>query len=296
MFADNRHTRRLITCGIALLVLASPRALVAHPPVSVVITADGRAYFSDLNNIWVLEPDGTFRIAVRGVHTHELWLDEHGALNGDDVQNEGDRYRFRTWRLLVDGNVESASEWRAGHPRNLGYSLTERAGSGRYWAIGSGGEVRLNDTTGQAFASITLGADPVAPSWVVATGSGALVVQGGRLLHVSPDGEARTLADSLIERTPDFAWVHDRHGLMKPWTDREGRIYVPVYAGQRVVRLSPDGSSPEVVVTSAPGWSPVGGTFDAAGALLLLEWSRDNQPRLRRIDPSGAETIYGPPG
>ena len=297
------------TCGQARLLLAvaslalgaagggsrlTPAPLAAHPPVSVVVTPDGRVYFSDLERIWVLEPDGSFRVAVPGVHAHELWLGPEGSVYGDDVQNEGDVYRSRTWRLTPEGRLENVAGWRPGHPRETGYSLTAPAGGGLYWAIGPGGVLRRIDASGDAREALNLGTEPFAPSWVVPDPAGPILVRGGEVLRVTADGEVVTLAGDLIERTEAFSFLHDRHALMKPWTNADGAIYVPVYAAQKVVRLV-DGSPPETVYGSAGDWSPVGGTFLADGTLWLLEWSADNHPRLRRIEPSGAERVFGPP-
>ncbi len=292
--------RLLAAAGVALALTVpgfplAPRPLAAHPPVSVVVTPDGRVYFSDLRRVWVLEPDGSFRVAVPDVHAHELWTGPDGSVFGDDVQNEGDVYRARTWRLGPDGGVETVGDWRPGHPRDTGYSLTAPAGDGSYWALGPGGVLRRIDEAGHARSEVELGTEPFPPSWVVPHPAGPLVVRGGEVLRVHEDGRTEILADGLVERTEAFSFLHDRHALMKPWTGPEGRIYVPVFSGQKVVRL-PESGPPEVVVRSAGEWSPVGGTFAPDGALWLLEWSADNRPRLRRIGPSGGERAFGPPG
>jgi hypothetical protein len=280
---------------VSLVGLGGAAAPVAaHPSVSLVVTPDGLVYFSDLRRIWVLDPDGSFRVAVPGVHTHEIWLGPDGSVYGEDVQNEGETYRSRTWRLTPDGRLEDVAGWRPGHPRDIGYSLAAPAGDGLYWALGPGGTLRLIDEAGDAQASVRLGTEPVSPSWVVPDPAGPIVVRGGAVLRVSQDGRTEVLADGLIERTETFSFVHDRHALMKPWTGPDGAIYVPVYSGQEVVRLAGP-APPSVVLRSTGDWSPVGGTFTADGTLWVLEWSTDNHPRLRRIEASGDERLFGPP-
>lgn len=271
-----------------------PASLAAHPAVSVVVTPDGRVYFSDLRRVWVLDPDGSFRVAVPDVHAHELWSGPDGGVYGDDVQNEGDAYRARTWRLGLDGRVETVGAWRTGHPRETGYSLTAPAGGGLYWAIGPGGILRQIDEAGDARMVVRLGTEPFPPSWVVPDPSGPIVVRGDEVLRVHADGRVETLAGGLRERTEPFSFLHDRHALMKPWTGPGGDVYVPVYAGQKVVRLA-DGAAPEAAYRSSGDWSPVGGAFEDDGTLWLLEWSRGNEARLRRIEPSGEERVFAPP-
>jgi len=257
----NSHVARSVRfaaglAAITALAAFAPRTAAAHPSVSVVVAPDGRVYFSDLEKVWVLEPNGTFRVAVPDVHTHELRLGGDGSLYGEDVRNRGDVYRARYWRLTPAGQLEYVTDWIAGHPNDIGFPLMEPADTDHYWVRLTGGEVRL----------------------------------------IRRDGTVRVLAENLIERTEDFDWLQDRHALMKPWTDPQGRVYVPIYAGQKIVRLSGNGAPPEVVFTSESGWSPTGGVFEADGTLWIQEWGRRNQPRLRRIDPSGAEEVFDPPG
>jgi hypothetical protein len=70
---------RLIVFTFAIAVAA---VAVAHPPVSVVLDAQGNAYYSDLDQVWKVAPDGTKTVAVPHVHTHELYLDAQGNLYG----------------------------------------------------------------------------------------------------------------------------------------------------------------------------------------------------------------------
>lgn len=276
-------------------VAAAPRTLAAHPSVSVVVTPDGRVYFSDLSRVWVLEPDGSFRVAVPNVHAHELRLGADGSVYGEDVQNEGDVYRVRYWRLTPSGRIETVADWAPGHPRDVGFSLNEPADPTHFWAVASGGEVRLVRLDGTVDAAIPLGTDPVVVSWVKAVPGGALAVRGGTILELRADGTSRVLGSGLIERTEDFDWLPDQHALMKPWTDPAGRIYVPIFAGRAIVRLPAEGGEPEAFLTSEAGWSPTGGTFTPDGTLWVLEWSTHNEVRLRRVDPSGEERLFGPP-
>lgn len=289
---------RLLALAVLLTIVAAaaPRSLSAHPSVSVVITPDGRVYFSDLERVWVLEPDGSFRVAVPNVHAHELRLGADGSVYGEDVRNRGDNYRVRYWRLTPAGRLEFVTDWTPGHPRDVGFSLNEPADARHFWAVGSGSDVRLVRADGTVEVAIPLGTEPVVVSWVEAIPGGVLAVRGGTILELHEDGTYRVLATDLIDRTEEFGRLPDRHALMKPWTDGEGRIYVPIFAGQKVVRIPAGGGEPETVFTSKGDWSPTGGVFAPDGTLWLQEWSRSNEPRLRRIDPSGAEQVFGPPG
>lgn len=170
---------RLIVCLLALAAF-TPRSTAAHPSVSVVVTPDGRVYFSDLERVWAFEPDGAFRVAVPDVHAHELRLGADGALYGEDVRNRGDVYRVRYWRLTPAGRIEHVTDWIAGHPSDIGFSLMEPADTGRYWVRLTGGEVRLIRRDGTVDVKFQLDAESVPASWVEAIPGGALVVRGVR--------------------------------------------------------------------------------------------------------------------
>jgi len=95
--AQMRRSRRRFGLLIALLCSAVPA--FSHPGVSIVIDSRGIVYYTDLEHVWRILPDGSKEIAVRRVHTHELYLDDDDYLYGEDVVYEGER--LDTWRSRV---------------------------------------------------------------------------------------------------------------------------------------------------------------------------------------------------
>ena len=80
-----RYPQRLaLTTGlfalIAFVLGAAPAH--AHPSAGIVRDRAGNVYYADLERVWQLSPDGRKRVVVSGVHTHELWLDSAGILEG----------------------------------------------------------------------------------------------------------------------------------------------------------------------------------------------------------------------
>lgn len=294
----NSHFARSarLAAGLAAITALAPRSAAAHPSVSVVVTPYGRVYAATSRRSGCSSPT---ELSASPCPTCTPTSCASGPTARSTARTFaiGATYiRVRYWRLTPAGRIEYVTDWIAGHPSDIGFSLMEPADAGRYWVRLTGGEVRLVRRDGTVDVKFQLDAEPVPASWVKAIPGGVLVVRGGSVLELHVDGTARVLAEHLIERTEDFDWLQDSHALMKPWTDPQGRVYVPIYAGQRIVRLSGDGAPPEVVFTSDSGWSPTGGLFEADGTLWIQEWGRQNQPRLRRIDPSGAEQVFGPPG
>jgi len=64
----------------------------AHPSVSIVIDSGGNVYYSDLEQVWRVAPDGSKTVAVPHVHTHELFLDPQDNLYGEHLWYEGGRH------------------------------------------------------------------------------------------------------------------------------------------------------------------------------------------------------------
>ncbi|MGQ0559168.1 MAG: DUF1801 domain-containing protein [Sphingosinicella sp.] len=79
---------RAIALSLALLgaLLAGAPAL-AHPSYGIVADGRGNVYFSDLERVWKLAPDGSVTLfrPANGTHVHELAL----AANGDIIGDEG---------------------------------------------------------------------------------------------------------------------------------------------------------------------------------------------------------------
>lgn len=94
--------RLLLLCALA----AAPAA--AHPPYGLVVDRTGNVYFSDLETVWRLSPNGrlsVFRPAVPGTHVHELALAPDGAIEGDQNRYDPATQRFYTglWRRTAAG-------------------------------------------------------------------------------------------------------------------------------------------------------------------------------------------------
>lgn len=279
----------LFAAGVVLV-----RPADAHPAVSLVVDSRGNVYFSDLQNVRVLRPDGTIEVAITGVHAHELWLGPGDVLYGEDVTNVGDDYRHRVWRLEPDGTVHDVIPWRDGHPDEFhDYSFARDAAGNSYVLRRAERSIEVRDGSRQLIRVIDLTSHEGFPHWLTVESGGRVhAAVGSALLTVEPGAvSAQVAATGLIERTETFEWVHDRHALMGMWTDSAGAVYVSVYAGQAVKRIS-DGGEVEIVARSEGEWSPVGGRIAPDGSLWLLEWSGSNQVRVRQIGAGGAERIF----
>jgi hypothetical protein len=80
----------------------------AQPGIGVVVDVRGNIFYTDLKQVWKVDPQGRRSVAVSGVHTHELYLDAAGNLYGEHLWYEGDRtgkWGHRVWRLSAGGEI-----------------------------------------------------------------------------------------------------------------------------------------------------------------------------------------------
>ncbi|HJQ41374.1 MAG TPA: hypothetical protein VKB93_29895 [Thermoanaerobaculia bacterium] len=248
-------------CLTAILLSAFP--LLAHPPVSVVFDSRGNAYYSDLEQVWQVAPDGTKRVVMPRVHTHELYMDAQDNLFGEHSWYSGERtntYGHYVWRRDARGRVTKVIPDTAGFLTNYSF-VRDRAG--RMYVAKEGAVMRGNDVLARGFRDIR---------WMNVTPDGTLfLVDLTDILRITPDKRLTRLARLGGAR-------HDVQGL---WLDRAGNVYVAHSARGMVKRVTPSGAV-TVVDESVPPWKPSGGAIDRGGRLWVLEYTPTNAVRLRR--------------
>lgn len=269
-----------LLCALALSAFAIP--VRAHPPVGIVMDPRGTVFFSDLRYVWQITPDGRKRIAVRGVHTHELAVDAAGNLYGGDSQYlGGDRYRHRVWRRSPEGRVSDVIPWRDGFwPA---YGFVREAGGAHYEVSRPARRCTIRRRTASGRAEVFAPRAPLGDNvqWMAAAGRRSLyVIDRGALRHVSRTGQLRTVADRL--------GAHP----MGLWSDTlRGSVYVAVLGARRVIRVDAAGRR-SVVARSPDPWGPSGVLRAPDGALWILEVSTSHQVRVRRIGRDGRSRIF----
>ena len=281
--------------GLAALLLL-PAAATAHPSRGSVVAPDGRVYFSDLERIWSIAPDGRLLLVRehRGVHTHELAMTRGGDLVGEDsTYNPADQsYRESIWRITPQGRfslvfgpataVRGVSvtrdargcTWHADHTRLNGQPLVHRRCPGRpaERLVGSAADDR-------AFRPVLL--SNVAGTAIGADGS-FYFRQGSAVRKVSPRGQVSLVAGGLTAENFGIA------------LGSAGNVYVAEFTARRVLRIAPDGRR-HVTAASAAPWGPTGVAY-RDGALFVLEASEhvrgvETRMRVRKIAGGQARTL-----
>jgi hypothetical protein len=267
-----------------LLLCAAP--LAAHPGIGIVRDAQGNVFYTDLTQVWRIDPAGRKTVAVPAVHTHELALDPRGNLYGEHLWYEGeksDKWGHRVWRRAPEGRISDVIPAREGFLHD--YSFVRDAAGTMLWVERQPRVVFRKTTVRGATSDLAACGDCRDVRWLTLDGDGTLFfTDAGDLRALSPAGAFRTLAKGL--QTPSEAQL-----LMGIWTGPGRSVYVADYGHRQVVRVTADGKKSVVARSRLPS-APSGGLLAPDGTLWLLEASVTNSVRVRRIAPGGRETVF----
>jgi hypothetical protein len=278
--------------AIILSALLLPTAAMAHPGVGIVEDSAGNVFYTDLKQVWRIAPDGTKSVAVPGVHTHELAIDREDTLYGEHLWYNGeaaDTWGHRVWKRTRDGTVNDVIPAREGFLNDYSF-VRDRAGT-MYWAERGPTTVVKKRVAGGAITTYATG--PFRDvRWMTVTPDGVVyLVDSGRLLRIAAGGTVSTVLPAVSAEKPPPADVADPHYQGGLWPCADGSIYVAVPEERLVLAVKPDGST-RVAARSPLLWAAYGGMLDRQGNLWLLETSKINAVRVRRIGKDGKQKVY----
>lgn len=282
-----RHIRPT-TARIALALLAiaaGSGAALAHPPYELVVDPAGNAYFSDLEAVWRLAPDGRlglFRPGVEGTHVHELAI-AGGAVEGDLNSYDGatQTYSGGIWRRGPDGRETWVLAPTSAAPKGIG--VRQDPAGNRYvaqWVSNDDRRTMLFRRAPDGRVDLLFGpADAAAKFREVITSSvggmvfppdGAVVFADGRVLRRAAGGTVTTVfsgpADSSLR------------GLALA---RDGRLLAADFGRRAVYAISAAGDA-QRVYGSSKGWAPTSAA-ERSGRLLVLEANLDPHDYVNRV-------------
>jgi len=281
----------------------------AHPGWGIVVDGAGNVFYTDLKQVWKIEPSGKKSVGVPSVHTHELLLDAGGNLYGEHLWYEAarDEWWRRVWQLSPQGRLSELipaarleAEWWSGALRD--FTFVQDAAGNMYWPAGepgpeqtlvkkrapdgsittlAGGAARPGDGHGAAAGFSALGRMTVGPD------GNLYVMDAGALRRVSPAGDVRTRARGLDEKSLTTFDVGPLHRVMGLAADALGNVYVANYGARQVKKVGPDGKV-TVFLRSRLPWSPAGVAV-SGNTVYVLEYAI-NRVRVRKVTAEGRVT------
>ncbi len=271
----------------SLIGLAAAQSF-AHPGIGIVVNSKGIVFYTDLKHVWKLLPDGTKHIAVRNVHTRELYVDSEDNLYGEHLWYEGkttDRWGHRVWRLSPDGTLEDVIPARTGFKDDYDdFHFVRDARGAMYWVDREENLVRMK-SPGEPIKTIAASRFRNVRWMTVSPEGTAYLIDLFDLVRVRPDGSLNVLARNLAERQREFVIFRNEHAVMGLSADTSENVFVAV-ASDRVVRKVTPGGQVTIVHRSSGAWVPTGVCAATNGDLLVLEYKGNTAARAYRIPAS----------
>lgn len=258
----------LLCCLLAALHSA------AHPGVGIVHDSKGNIYYTDLRQVWKLTAAGTREVAVRNVHTHELYLDENDHLFGQDLIYSGEatnEWTHWVWRLSPDGQLDTIIAPTRGYFIDH-YSFVRDRQGGMYWVEHKEEALILRTAPGGKTEVFARGRFNRV-QWMLHHNNRVYFIREGQVLA------AHRQQVQPVTRTKLSP------ALFGLWKDTAGYLYTGSWETRSVLRIDTAGNV-QAIYTAEAGWSPTGGVFDRNNDLWVLEYSTANEARVRKIRPA----------
>ena len=270
-------------CITILFFTITSHTLLAHPGIGIVKDSKGNIYYTDLKQIWKIDVNGKHTIAVKDVHSHELYMDSADNLFGEHLWYNGekaDTWGHYVWCLKSDGSLVKVKEPAAGFLENYSF-VRDRQGNmfwAERWKIS---RIKKRMADGKIITLVEGKFKDI--RWMYATPSGVLYfIDLNDLYKVDNHGRLSIIAKGLEERITISEHTSLKHDIFGIWQDNADNIYIAVKGGDIVKKITADGSVSPVIYSSG-GWSPTSGVFDNDGNLWLMESNTINETRVRKI-------------
>jgi streptogramin lyase len=261
-------------------------ATFGHPGIGIVQDSKGNIFYTDLQQVWQISASGKKSLAVKNVHTHELYLDAKDNLFGEDVRYEGeltDKYHHRLWKRSPSGTVTDLFGERPGFPEDYGL-VRDRQGN-HYWIANDAKRNKLKKRDPQGRIQVIPTDRPLGRlSWLALSPDGNLLyaVSDNGLISIDRKGKTEAL---LHEPEPN------RSMLFGIWPAADGTVYVAYYSQNAIKKVKKSGEV-TILARSEKPWAPTGLVMSLDKTLWVLEYSTSNQARVRKIAPNGKATLF----
>jgi hypothetical protein len=246
----------------------------AHPGMGLVIDSKGNIFYTDLKHIWKQTPDGKKSIAVKNVHSHELYMDKNDNLFGEHYwyASTTDKWFHYEWLLKSSGELTNVTDTIEPSKQPHAFSFVRDTNGNMYWY-----EKSINSDTVNFIKKDILGQQKIIGSgtfkdirWLFSKPNGEIYfLDLDDLYKINPDNSCQLIAKNLCKGTLWTVFFGKQHSVFGVWFDKQGNTYAAVSEDGCIKKITSNGEI-SIVYKSDTG-SPVNGIFDKEGNLWVLE-------------------------
>lgn len=273
------------------ILLLLPFCISAHPSIAIKFDSKGNLFYSDLYNVYKIDPAGNKSVAVANVHTHEISIDKLDNIYGEHTWYEGeasDKWGHFVWKLSSKGVLSKVKDSTEGFLTDYSFLrdsadnlyIVERPSKNNKEAI-----FKKRDAHGNISLLAKKQSENV--SWQFVDAGGTIYFYDeDDLFALHPNGTFKLIAENIGTKDGTFNLERDRHAMMGIWMDDKTNLYVADFTGQQVKQINRKGEV-RIIYKTDELWSPTGGTFDSQGNLWLLEGGPMGESRITKVKKSG---------
>jgi hypothetical protein len=267
-----------------IFFLLIPFASIAHPGIGIVADSKGNIYYTDLQHVWKIT-NGERTIAVRNVHTHELYIDWNDNLYGEHVSGGSDNsstWFHYQWRLSPEGKLDTVFNEKQAYI-TIDYSLARDPEGNEYYTkqfIRDRDSAHIYKKTRDGKEVTIASGNFKGVSWLHPQKDGSvLFVLNNAVWRLHKNGDLKMLADKIAEGAGRGDFFRNSKTIWGVWEDDAKNVYAAVFGDQLVKKIDVLGKM-SIVHRSSGNWSPLQGLFDKSGKLWVMESSDKNEIRV----------------
>jgi hypothetical protein len=251
----------------------------AHPGTGLVQDRKGNIFYTDLEHVWKISPEGIKSIAVKNVHTHHLYMDANYNLYGQHSIYSGEatnKWYHYLWRLNANGSLDTIRGVTEGfYIEN--FSFTRDENENMYW-VKIGNPDKIIRTSKNGVNTELISGDFKKVQWMHYSNGKLYFVQEDDVFSLTNKGILQKMASDLSGREK----AHN--SLFGIWGNkRNNNIYVANSDYHKIQQIDTKGVITDFY-TSKAGWFPTSGLFDLKNNLWVMEVNDNNEVRVFRAD------------
>jgi hypothetical protein len=248
----------------------------AHPGIGIVRDSKGFIYYTDLTNVYRLDPSTNKKsIAVPNVHTHQLYMDAQDNLYGehlwyaDEATNRFDHY---LWKLSAEDKLETISGTSNAYA-DFDFSLVRDNEGNQYRVQALTTDHILKKTKEGTVETIASGSFKNV-SWLQPAGDGTLYFSNGNAVFKIAGGAG------VVKVAGPVSSNENDPAIYRIWQkETAGPLYVAV-ASEHAIKIDSSGLIENFFIEKGNNWLITGGVFDKEGELWVLEYNHNNEVRV----------------